>query len=300
MLVKVNSLKKYYGDKCVVDDVSFEFKSGEIFCLIGRNGSGKTTTIRMILSTLSKDSGSVEIIGLNSNDFLRRVGYLSEERGMFVKDNIIDQLVYFAMLKGVKRNEAFASAEKWLEKLGIIDRKNDKLETLSKGNQQKVQIISCLIHNPDIIVFDEPFSGLDPVNIRWLMDLLVELKEQGKCILLSSHQLNLIEEICDKIGIISYSKLVYLGTLSELKQNKGGTKLYVSFANFVNEEEILKLNYLIKMSDFEYAVELKNEINFKKVISDIMEKKLEINSLQIKELSLNDIFIRWEESKWSQ
>lgn len=296
MQVKVKKLKKYYGQKCVVDDVSFDFKSGEIFCLIGRNGSGKTTTIRMMLGTLSKDSGSVEIGNLKSKDILKNIGYLSEERGMFVKDKMIDQLVYFAMLKGMKKNDAITSAEKWMDKLGILDRKNDKLESLSKGNQQKVQMISSLIHDPKIIVFDEPFSGLDPVNTKWLLDLLVELKKQNKCILVSSHQLNLIEDICDKIAIISYSKLVYFGTLSNLKKERGGTKLFVTFPDYVKEKDIMQLAYLKKVSDMEYEVDLSEQVTFKKIITDIMDKKLDISSVQMKEVSLNEIFIKWEES----
>lgn len=296
MQIKVNNLKKYYGTKCVVDDVSFEFKSGEIFCLIGRNGSGKTTTIRMMLGTLSKDSGTVNIDKLPSNEILKNIGYLSEERGMFVKDRIIDQLVYFAMLKGMKKNDAISSAEKWMDRLGILDRKNDKLESLSKGNQQKVQIISSLIHNPNIIVFDEPFSGLDPVNTKWLLDLLIDLKKQNKCILVSSHQLNLIEDICDKIAIISYSKLVYFGTLNELKKEKGGTKLFVTFPDYVNKDDIKPLTYLKKISDLEYEADLTEQITFKKIITDILERKLDISSVQMKEISLNEIFIKWEES----
>lgn len=297
MHVIVKKLKKYYGDKCVVDDVSFDFKSGEIFCLIGRNGSGKTTTIRMMLGTLSKNSGSVDIDGISSKNILKNIGYLSEERGMFVKDKIIDQLVYFARLKGMSKADAYKFAESWLDKLGILDRKNDKLENLSKGNQQKVQIISSLIHNPEIIIFDEPFSGLDPINTKWLLDLLSELKKQNKCILVSSHQLNLIENICDKLAIISYSKLVYFGTLSDLKKEKGGKKLYITFPADISEEDSKLLSYLNKISDGEYETGLTENSDFKKVLSDIMERKLEITSLQIKELSLNDIFIKWEESK---
>lgn len=295
MQVIVEKLKKYYGDKCVVDNVSFNFKSGEIFCLIGRNGSGKTTTIRMMLGTLSRDSGNVMIDGMNTSEKLNNIGYLSEERGLFVKDTIINQLIYFAMLKGMKKKDALNAAEKWLGKLGILDNKNDKLETLSKGNQQKIQIISSLIHDPDIIIFDEPFSGLDPINTKWFIDLLKDLKNKNKCILISSHQLHLLEEICDSLAIISYSKLVYFGNLNDLKKKEGGRKLYVSFSDNISEEEINSIYYLKKISSNEYVAELTNKINFKNIMSDIVNRGFEINSLQIKDISLNDIFIKLEE-----
>lgn len=296
MRVNVKNLKKYYGTKCVVDDVNFEFQSGEIFCLIGRNGSGKTSTIRMMLGTLSKNAGEVKFDDMNLKAVLKNTGYLSEERGMFVKDKILDQLVYFAMLKGMKKKEAIKSAEEWLECLGILNRRNEKLENLSKGNQQKVQIIASLIHNPEIIIFDEPFSGLDPINTEWLLDLLLKLKKKNKCILISSHQLNLIEGICDKIAIISNSKLVYFGTLNDLKKERGGTRVLVTFPDYTNEDIVKQLTYLKKVSNLKYGADLSEQVTFKKIITDILEKKLDICSVQMEEISLNEIFIKWEES----
>lgn len=167
---------------------------------------------------------------------------------------------------------------------------------MSKGNQQKVQIIASLIHDPEIIIFDEPFSGLDPVNTKWLIDLLLELKKKNKCIFVSSHQLNLIEDICDKIAIISYSKLMYCGTLNALKKERGGTRFFVTFSDYTNKYDIKQLTYLKKVSDLQYEADLSEQVTFKKIMTDIIEKKLDISLVQIKEMSLNEIFIKWEES----
>jgi len=296
MKVEVSDLRKMYSDFCAVNNVSFSFESGRIFSLIGRNGSGKTSTLRMMLGTLSRDGGSVLADGKPLTKQLNNVGYLSEERGLYVKDPILEQLIFFGMLKGMSRKQARKIAKGWLERLGIADRAYEKLETLSKGNQQKIQIIASLLHNPEIVIFDEPFSGLDPVNAKFLIDLVVELKEQNKCVLLSSHQLHLLENVCDDLAIISYSNLVYSGTVQELKREKGGKTILIKFED-TNENELKKITYLNKTQDGKYMVPLSENKGCQEVLQDLFLRKLKVESFEVKEKTLNDIFIEMEEGK---
>lgn len=293
MKVEVSNLTKMYGDFCAVREVSFDFQSGRVSALIGRNGSGKTSTIRMMLGTLAKSSGKVLADGKPLDQQLNNIGYLSEERGIYVKDSIISQLVYFASLKGMSRKNAKIAAEKWLDKLGILDRKNDKVETLSKGNQQKIQIIASLLHDPDIVIFDEPFSGLDPVNAKFLVDLLMQLRNENKCILISSHQLHLLEDVCDDVAIISYSNLIYKGSLNKLKEEKGGKRLIIKFVN-ASKKDIEEIGYLEAGDNEKYYVDLNIDRTCKDVINDLFIRNLEIETFEVKEKTLNDIFIEME------
>ena len=243
MKIEIKNLTKYYGDFRAVDSVSFSFSSGKLTALVGRNGSGKTTTIRTILGLLSMDEGELMIDGQHRNLNLKRTGYLAEDRGMFPKERVNEQLVFFGQLKGMTHKEADKSIDRWLEKLDIAQYKKSPLESLSKGNQQKIQMIASLIHDPDIIIFDEPFSGLDPVNMQMVMDLLRELRNEGKCILVSSHQLSLIEQVCEDICIIDRSRRIYYGTLAALrektarKSDKPEISLQEIFLDLIGEEE---------------------------------------------------------------
>lgn len=243
MKIEIKNLTKYYGDFRAVDSVSFSFSSGKLTALVGRNGSGKTTTIRTILGLISMDEGELMIDGQHRNLNLKRTGYLAEDRGMFPKERVNEQLVFFGQLKGMTHKEADKSIDRWLEKLDIAQYKKSPLESLSKGNQQKIQMIASLIHDPDIIIFDEPFSGLDPVNMQMVMDLLRELRNEGKCILVSSHQLSLIEQVCEDICIIDRSRRIYYGTLAALreetarKSDKPEISLQEIFLDLIGEEE---------------------------------------------------------------
>lgn len=296
MKVVVSDLRKMYDDFCAVNDISFSFESGRVFSLIGRNGSGKTSTIRMMLGTLSRDRGSVLADGKPLSKQLNRVGYLSEERGLYVKDPIIEQLVFLGTLKGMKKKQAHKAAMDWLERLNIANRANDKLETLSKGNQQKIQIVASLLHNPDIVIFDEPFSGLDPVNAKFLLELVEELKNQNKCVLLSSHQLHLLEGVCDDLAIISYSNMIYQGTIEKLKEQKGGKSIVVQFEE-VNNDLIRDIQYLKSSEDGKYTVTLDETRTCQLVIQDLLLRNLKIESFEVREKSLNDIFIEMEETR---
>jgi len=206
--IKVENLTKYFGDKKVLDEISFEVYEGEIFGLLGHNGAGKTTTLRILAGIIEEYTGYVEVNG--------KIGYLPEERGLYRDEKVVDVLKFFGELAGMKKEEIAKSIDYWLNKLKISNYKYSKIKELSKGNQQKVQFIVSVIHNPDIVILDEPFSGLDVVNVRLLRDIIFELKEEGKTIILSTHQLEKIERLCDRVLILKKGKAVHYGKIEDI------------------------------------------------------------------------------------
>jgi len=215
--LKIENVTKTFIDKKAVDDISFEISKPGVFALLGTNGAGKTTTIRMMLGIIKKDTGNITWNGKAVDRKSVNFGYLPEERGLYPKSKIVDQLMYFAKLKGMKKADAEKNIDYWLERLKMTEYKNSLAEKLSKGNQQKIQFIIAVMHNPDLVVLDEPFSGLDPVNTDLLKDVILELVEKGKYIVMSSHQMNSVEEFCDDIVILSRGKTVLKGNLNEIK-----------------------------------------------------------------------------------
>lgn len=283
--VEVNGLVKYYGDSCAVNDVNFSFSSGKLTAICGRNGSGKTTSIRCLLGLLKEDKGEFLVNGLKQKLDFKKVGYLPEERGLFVKERIDFQLELLARLKGMNKKDARESIENWINKFDIAQYKTKKLENLSKGNQQKVQMIAALVHNPDIIILDEPFSGLDPINMQFFIDLIKKLKKSGKCILVSSHQLALIEGICEDICIINKGKCVYSGSIIDLQNRYSSDYLYFSTKSDVkgmDVEEYGPLSYRIKLSSPD---------EFKKKLNEIMNSSIEVETIGRKKLNLQEIFV---------
>ncbi|MBQ5792186.1 MAG: ATP-binding cassette domain-containing protein, partial [Clostridia bacterium] len=200
MKLELLNIYKSFGEKKVLTDLSFSAESGKAFGILGRNGAGKTTTIRILMDVFPADSGRVLLDGKPIDYTKVGIGYLPEERGLYPKKAIIEQLVYFAELKGMSRKDATRSVDIWLERLGMTECRNKRLDTLSKGNQQKIQLITALAHDPHIVILDEPFSGLDPVNAMLLKDVVKEQIDSGKIVLFSSHQMNYIEEFCDQIA----------------------------------------------------------------------------------------------------
>ena len=213
MILELKNINKSFGDKQVLEGISFTAEGGKALGLLGRNGAGKTTTIRILMNVFPANSGEVLIDGRPVNYDRISTGYLPEERGLYPKKLIIDQLVYFAELKGMNTKDAVRSVDAWLARLGMSEYRNKKLETLSKGNQQKIQLITALAHDPHIVILDEPFSGLDPVNAALLKDVVKELINKGKIVLFSSHQMSYIEEFCDSIAIINAGKIAISGDL---------------------------------------------------------------------------------------
>ena len=228
MVLELKNIDKSFGEKEVLKGVSFVAEGGKAFGLLGRNGAGKTTSIRILMNVFPANSGEVLIDG-NPIDYDKiGIGYLPEERGLYPKKLIIDQLVYFAELKGMSAKDAVKAVDYWLGRLGMSEYRNKRLDTLSKGNQQKIQLITALAHDPDIVILDEPFSGLDPVNAMLLKDVVKQQIAKGKIVLFSSHQMSYIEEFCDSIAIINAGKVAISGDLHEIKRTYPRDKIVVS------------------------------------------------------------------------
>ena len=231
MRLEIKDVHKSFGEKKVLNGISFAADSGKAFGLLGRNGAGKTTTIRILMDVFPADSGEVMLDGQAIDHHKVGIGYLPEERGLYPKKKIIDQLVYFSELKGMKYADAVKAIDYWLERLGMTEHRNKRLDTLSKGNQQKIQLVTALAHDPQIVVLDEPFSGLDPVNAMLLKDVVREEIARGKIVLFSSHQMNYIEEFCDSIAILNSGHVVLSGDLHDIKRNYTRDKLILRSEN---------------------------------------------------------------------
>ncbi len=227
-MLEVKNLRKTFDDYCAVDNLTFTVKPGTIMGLIGQNGAGKTTTFRLILDFLKADRGEVfwdgRPIGKNEYDI---IGYLPEERGLYPKVTIQDQLLYFAQLRGKTKKEIEPKIDEWMERFQVKGKKTDKVKTLSKGNQQKVQLIATLIHEPKLIILDEPFSGLDPVNAELLKEGILSLKNSGSCVIFSSHNMDHVEKICDHLIMLNNGQTVLNGVVHEIRQSFGRTKVFL-------------------------------------------------------------------------
>ena len=227
MSLVVKNLVKIYSEKKVVNNVSFEVKPGKVYGILGRNGAGKTTIIRMILTIINKDGGEILFNG-NKIDVLKsKIGYLPEEKILYNKSTVKEYLTYFAMLSGLKYKNAKESINYWIDRFNLQEKYNNVLDTLSKGNQQKVQIISTIINDPNIIIFDEPFSGLDPVNSEIFRNIVIELISKGKYILFSTHQMNYVEEFCDSISILKNGNQIVEGNILNIKKKYGRKKITI-------------------------------------------------------------------------
>lgn len=236
MKLEVKELRKTFEDNEVLHGISFSVESGKALGLLGRNGAGKTTTIRILMDVFKANSGEILMDGRNFNPKDFQIGYLPEERGLYPKKKVMEQIVYLATLRGMTKKEAKESTRKWLNRLGVSEYENRKLETLSKGNQQKVQLAQTLVCNPDIVILDEPFSGLDPVNSQILKDVVNELIAENKLVIFSSHQMSYVEEFCDEIAIINKGEIVLSGNLKNIKKDFGKNRLILSANNMSLEE----------------------------------------------------------------
>lgn len=223
--IAVEGIVKRYGDFTAVDHISFIVPKGTIFGLLGPNGAGKTTTLRMIMNIIAPDEGTISVYGKPSAEAAARsIGYLPEERGLYRKMKVLDHLVFLGEIRGLKAPVAKERSESWLKRLDLDSWKLKKVEELSKGMQQKIQFIGCVIHEPEILILDEPFSGLDPVNARTLKDLLMEFRDQGRTAILSTHVMEQAEKLCDHIALLNRSRVVLDGPMSEIKRQHSGNK----------------------------------------------------------------------------
>ncbi|MGI6268259.1 MAG: ABC transporter ATP-binding protein [Acutalibacteraceae bacterium] len=300
MVLEVKEITKSFGEKQVLSGVSFEAQGGKALGLLGRNGAGKTTTIRIIMQVFNANSGEVLLDGKPLDTDKVSIGYMPEERGLYPKKSIMEQLIYFANLKGVSTSQAKENAIKLLEKLEMTDYKNAKLNTLSKGNQQKIQLVATLVCNPDIVILDEPFSGLDPVNAMLLKDIVKELIADGKIVLFSSHQMNYIEEFCDDIVILNKGKVAVSGSIKEIKRGYERNKIYISsqeieqVQNFITSN-ISSLIKNISQKDDGLLLELNREDDKPQVLRTLADCSADIDEFKVYEPSLNDIFVDFTE-----
>lgn len=300
MKLTVNEIYKSFGEKNVLKGISFSAESGKALGILGRNGAGKTTLIRIIMQVFGADAGTVTLDGEPINTEKVHIGYLPEERGLYPKQKIMTQLLYFAELKGVDKKQAKITADKYFKELGIEQYKNVRLDTLSKGNQQKIQLIAALIADPDIVILDEPFSGLDPVNAGMLKNIVKELIKDGKMVLFSSHQMNYIEEFCDDIIILNGGKSVLDGSIKKIKRSYARNVLEIATQEIEKSLNVLQnaaLPFVSKAEilDGKLTVTLKNEESKPELIKFAAENLPDIDGIYVKEPTLADIFIHYTE-----
>lgn len=290
MVLEFKEIEKSFGDLKVLKRVSFSAQSGKAFGLLGRNGAGKTTSIRIMMNVFSQDGGEVLIDGQKIDYNKVKFGYLPEERGLYPKKKIAEQLIYFAELNGLSYKEAVDSVNYWLERLGMSEYKNKRLDSLSKGNQQKIQLITALAHNPDIVILDEPFSGLDPVNAMLLKDVVKEVIANNKIVIFSSHQMNYIEEFCDSIAILNGGQIAICGDLYDIKRNYPRNKLVVRSVDSDKIQAECGLACEKGEAQGEIIIMLPDAAD-KKAIMQKLTEKYDIDEIKIFEPSLNDIFV---------
>lgn len=291
MGLKLQNVSKTFTEKLAVDNISFEVNKPGVFGLLGTNGAGKTTTIRMLLGIIKKDRGEITWNGKKVERKHVNFGYLPEERGVYPKTKIYDQLMYFAKLKGMKKDDANQSIKNWAEKLKVEQYLEMPAEKLSKGNQQKIQFMTAVIHNPELIVLDEPFSGLDPVNTELLKNIILDLVSEGKYIIMSAHQMSVIEEFCTDILILNKGKTVLKGNLKQIKDSYKANRVEISVNENINAY-IKDLNMDIENEkDNDYIIKLDDEETANKLLNKLVENGIKINKFEIKKPTLNDIFI---------
>ena len=291
MGLKLENVSKKFVGKQAVDNISFEVDKPGVFGLLGTNGAGKTTTIRMLLGIIKKDTGEITWNGKPVERKSVNFGYLPEERGVYPKTKIYDQLMYFAKLKGMNKTDADKEIKKWAEVLKVQEYLQMQAEKLSKGNQQKIQFMTSIIHNPELIVLDEPFSGLDPVNTEILKNVIIDLVKQGKFIIMSSHQMASIEEFCTDILILNKGKTVLKGNLKEIKESYKANRLELITDKNV-DETIKEFNMDIEFSkNNEYSIKIDSEEKAHELLQRLVDNKVQISKFEIKKPTLNDIFI---------
>jgi len=288
--VEVNHIVKSYADKVAVDHLSFSVAQNEIFGLIGPNGAGKTTTIRMMMDIIKPDSGTVTILGEKLSEASKnRLGYLPEERGLYRKLTVMDSIVYLASLKGMDRHSAEEKADELLNHTGMLPHKGKKIEELSRGMGQIIQFIVTVIHNPELVVLDEPFAGLDPVNTELLKRMFVDLRDQGKAVILSTHQMNQVEELCDRILMIDDGRAVLHGNLAEIKSKYRSNSVIIDFEGELGQipgvtEKRAHIGYVELILDESTTPE--------QVLERLVSTDIVINRFEVATPSLNEIFLK--------
>lgn len=290
--LEVKNLTKRFGSLVAVDQASFEVPEGSIFGLIGRNGAGKTTTIRMMMGIYMPDEGEVNLRGVKvGQEFKNRVGYLPEERGLYKKMKVMDTLNYFTEIKGKSGRDVHKRANEYLKRFELYDRRLSKVEDLSKGNQQKLQFIATILHDPDFVILDEPFSGLDPVNTNLLKDIILEMKERGKVIIFSTHLMDFAEKLCDHLAMIDHGKIIMKGKLSEIKSRYAQKNVSL---NYEGDISFLKGHPIIeKIENYgnTTGIRVKEPEQAQTVLKMLVDRGIVIKKFDANDISLQEIFI---------
>lgn len=290
-MLKVDNVTKYYGDFLAVKNLSFEVNEGEIFGLLGVNGAGKTTTFRMITGLLDKTEGTITLDGkpidYNVTD---KIGFLTEERSLLTKLTVKEQALFYGQLKGMTKRQVETELDRLLERFHILEYKDRKIKELSKGNQQKVQFIMAILHSPKLLILDEPFSGLDPINVELFKEVILEYKNEGRMIIFSSHRMDHVEYFCEKLLILVKGETVLEGKLKNIKDEY--KKKNIKIIGDVKKEELLKIDGVLKVekAGIEYIVNIK-EKNYVKNVFDYVKKQNNIEKFIVEEPTLNEIFI---------
>lgn len=291
--LEVRHLKKSFGKVKAVDDASFNVPEGAVFGLIGRNGAGKTTTIRMMMDIYIPDSGEVILRGATvTEDFKQKVGYLPEERGLYKKMNVWDTLMFFAEIKGKSGKDIEKKANDYLKRFQLVDRKASKIQDLSKGNQQKIQFIATILHDPEFLILDEPFSGLDPINTDLLRQIIIDLKDRGKVIILSTHLMDFAEKMCDHIAMIDNGNIILNGSLRDIKAKFGNRNVSLNYdgdISFLENHQIIE-----KIQDFgnTTGITVREESQTQDLLKLLIEKGVTIRKFNANDISLHEIFVR--------
>ena len=294
-IVELHHVRKAYDTKVAVADLSFTIEPGTMFGLLGPNGSGKTSSIRMMIGITVPDSGSVSLFGKPfTREALKRVGYLPEERGLYKKMQVMDQLIFLGQLHGLDATVAKRRAQAWCERLQINDVAGKKTEELSKGMQQKIQFISTLLHEPELIIMDEPFSGLDPVNATLLIDTLIDLRKEGRTILFSTHRMDQVEKMCDEIALIHRSHLVLSGSMGEIKSAYPRNRVQI---NFTGDASFLQHPSIEEYKDYSGHAEIKlrtipgQQPDAQPLLIEAVARGTRISRFEVTEPTLEEIFI---------
>lgn len=297
MKLEVKDLRKSFGDKEILHGISFSIESGKALGLLGRNGAGKTTTIRILMDVFRADSGTVTVDGKPFHPKKFRIGYLPEERGLYPKKGVQEQLVYLAQLRGSSHADAKEQSMRWLKRLGVEEYAQRKLETLSKGNQQKVQLAQTLVCDPDLVILDEPFSGLDPVNSQILKDVIQEQIEAGKLVIFSSHQMSYVEEFCEDIVLINHGDIVLSGDLGKIKREYGHNRLVIGLGEEYQEPEQVLRDYMgdllrvVGSRKDQVIAEMKEGCTRELLLKELLERNLIPEEFGNYEPSLTEIFV---------
>ena len=289
MSLVLKNVSKSYSGKKVVDNISLTLDKPCVYGLLGTNGAGKTTTIRMLLGIIKKDSGEITWNGKNVERKNVNFGYLPEERGVYQKTQIFEQLMYFAELKGMDKKEAEKEIKEWAIRLKVEEYLNQTAEKLSKGNQQKIQFMTAIIHNPELVVLDEPFSGLDPVNTEIIKNIIIDLVRDGKYVIMSAHQMTTIEEFCSDILILNKGKTVLQGNLKDIRNSYPANRLIVETNKDLSK--YLKEFQIENTIDNKYVLKIDNEEKAHNLLSEIVKDGVLVNKFEIMKPTLNDIFV---------